>query len=70
MTDRPILQSRLTCPVCGHQADEVMPTDACQWHYQCQGCGQVLRPLPSDCCVFCSYGSRPCPPKQTGAGCC
>lgn len=70
MTEKPVLQSRITCPICGHQAEEVMPTDACQWHYQCRGCGKVLRPLPGDCCVFCSYGSQPCPPMQTGAGCC
>ncbi|HEY5608162.1 MAG TPA: GDCCVxC domain-containing (seleno)protein, partial [Alphaproteobacteria bacterium] len=23
---------------------------------------------PGDCCVFCSYGSVPCPPMQAG-GC-
>ncbi|MDY0329290.1 MAG: GDCCVxC domain-containing (seleno)protein [Thiomonas sp.] len=27
-------------------------------------CGAELRPLPGDCCVFCSYGSVPCPPVQ------
>ena len=47
-----------------------MPTDACQFFYECKGCGTVLRPLPGDCCVFCSYGSVPCPPIQGGANCC
>ena len=47
-----------------------MPTDACQWFYDCKGCGVVLKPKPGDCCVFCSYGSMPCPPKQAGDGCC
>jgi hypothetical protein len=41
-----------------------MPTDACQYFYDCKGCGQVLRPKPGQCCVFCSYGSSPCPPIQ------
>jgi hypothetical protein len=57
-------RSTLTCPLCGHQARETMPTDACQYFYDCQGCGAVLRPKPGDCCVFCSYGDVPCPPVQ------
>lgn len=68
--DRPTLTSDVTCPECGHVAHETMPTDACQWFYDCMGCGAVLKPKPSDCCVFCSYGSVPCPPVQAGdAGC-
>jgi hypothetical protein len=58
------LRSTLTCPRCGHQATETMPTDACQFFYDCRGCGGVLRPLEGDCCVFCSYGTVPCPPIQ------
>ena len=58
------LRSTLTCPDCGHQAAETMPTDACQYFYDCKGCGAVLRPLEGDCCVFCSYGTVPCPPIQ------
>ncbi|MBV1706557.1 MAG: hypothetical protein KGQ37_05045 [Hyphomicrobiales bacterium] len=57
-------QSTLTCPHCGHQAVEVMPTDACQFSCECRGCGVVLKPLAGDCGVFCSYGSHPCPPLQ------
>ncbi|HEY7997903.1 MAG TPA: GDCCVxC domain-containing (seleno)protein, partial [Pseudolabrys sp.] len=30
------------------------------------GCGERLKPKPGDCCVFCSYGSVPCPPMQSG----
>jgi hypothetical protein len=41
-----------------------MPTDACQIVYECEGCGMMLRPKLGDCCVFCSYGSMPCPPRQ------
>ena len=37
--------------------------------------GAALRPKPGDCCVFCSYGSVPCPPVQMersagSPGCC
>ena len=56
--------STLTCPDCGHWATETMPSDACQFFYDCKGCGAVLRPLQGDCCVFCSYGTVPCPPIQ------
>jgi hypothetical protein len=58
------LRSTITCPSCGHQETEIMPTDACQYFYDCKGCGIVLRPKAGDCCVFCSYGSVPCPPVQ------
>jgi hypothetical protein len=68
-----ILQSVLTCPHCGYVEMETMPTDACQWYYECKACGVLLKPKAGDCCVFCSYGSVPCPPiQQEGAGgdCC
>ena len=60
----PILESVITCPECGHARTEVMPTDACQWFYECVNCRKVLRPKKGDCCVFCSYGTVPCPPIQ------
>jgi hypothetical protein len=47
-----------------------MPTDACQFFYDCKGCGERLKPLAGDCCVFCSYGSVPCPPIQSNLRCC
>lgn len=56
--------SVITCPKCGHERAEDMPEDACQFFYRCTGCGEVLRPKDGDCCVFCSYGSVPCPPVQ------
>lgn len=63
MTDT--LKSTLTCPACkAVHPDIVMPTDACQYFWDCPSCGTLLKPLPGDCCVFCSYGSRPCPPVQ------
>jgi len=65
-----ILASTLTCPHCGFKATETMPVNACIWFHDCAGCGALLRPLPGDCCVFCSYGSVPCPPIQTKTDCC
>jgi len=44
-----------------------MPTDACQFFYACKCCGERLRPRDGDCCVFCSFGDDPCPPKQAPA---
>ena len=61
-----ITQSVLTCPHCGFRKAEAMPTNACQFFYECTGCHEVLRPQPGDCCVFCSYGSVRCPPMQSG----
>lgn len=60
----PILLSVITCPECGVSREETMPTDACEWYYECTCCGAVLRPKKGDCCVFCSYGTVPCPPMQ------
>ena len=67
---RPVLQSRITCPKCGHQSEETMPANACLFFYDCPGCQARLKPLEGDCCVFCSYGSVPCPPMQTSESCC
>ncbi|NDB66738.1 MAG: hypothetical protein EB015_01755 [Methylocystaceae bacterium] len=71
------LMSRLICPDCGFQSLEAMPTDACQFFYECKGCGVLLKPKSGDCCVFCSYGDVACPPIQMarevgpdGACCC
>ena len=65
-----ILESVLTCPQCGFARQETMPTNACQFFYECSNCGTLLRPNAGDCCVFCSFGSVPCPPVQQQAGCC
>ena len=65
-----VLQSVLTCPSCGHAKQETMPTDACQFFYECERCKTLLRPLPGNCCVYCSFGSVQCPPMQEHPGCC
>ncbi len=65
-----VLKSMLTCPNCGFQKTEIMPTDACQFFYECENCKRVLKPLKGDCCVYCSYGTVKCPPIQAGEKCC
>jgi hypothetical protein len=57
-------ESIITCPHCATAKAEIMPTDACRFFYSCTGCAARLRPKDGDCCVFCSYGSVPCPPVQ------
>lgn len=64
------LKSTLTCPNCGHKKEELMPTDACQYFYECEKCKKMLKPLEGDCCVYCSYGSIKCPPIQAEKNCC
>ena len=65
-----ILQSVITCPHCGYKKEERMPTDACQYFYECESCDQRLKPKTGDCCVYCSYGTVKCPSIQEGSSCC
>jgi hypothetical protein len=69
MTDV-VLESVLICPHCGFAKQETMPTDACQFFYECTNCKALLRPNAGDCCVFCSFGSVKCPPIQQEGTCC
>lgn len=64
------LNSTITCPHCGYKKNELMPTDACQYFYECENCKHVLKPKQGDCCVYCSYGSVKCPSIQAGENCC
>jgi hypothetical protein len=57
-------QAVLTCPFCRKSHKVEMPTSYCQVVYVCPSCGQRLTPLPGDCCVFCSYADKKCPPIQ------
>ena len=67
-----VLTSVIKCPNCGHSKEETMPTDACQYFYECENCKTLLKPLEGDCCVFCSFGTVKCPPVQENRinGCC
>jgi len=64
------LQSTVTCPKCGNQQEETMPTNACQYFYECSNCNEILKPKSGDCCVYCSYGTVACPPIQQNLNCC
>ncbi|PEN05247.1 hypothetical protein CRI93_13515 [Longimonas halophila] len=67
----PQTTSIITCPTCDMKTEAEMPTEQCQFFWDCPHCETVLRPEEGDCCVFCSYGSVPCPPVQhTGTGAC
>jgi hypothetical protein len=70
MTKPIILESEITCPACAFSKLENMPTDACQWFYECEQCQTLLKPKHGDCCVYCSYGTVPCPPIQQDPKCC
>ncbi|MDA1371009.1 MAG: GDCCVxC domain-containing (seleno)protein [Proteobacteria bacterium] len=59
-----ILRSTLTCPECGASKEEIMPTNSCEFFYQCTFCDALLKSRAGDCCVFCSYGTVPCPSRQ------
>ncbi|MGX1024233.1 GDCCVxC domain-containing (seleno)protein [Flavobacterium sp. CS20] len=63
------LTSTITCPKCGHQKEETMPENACEFFYKCENCNEILKPKENDCCVYCSYGSQPCPPVQKNQSC-
>ncbi|MCR4337300.1 MAG: hypothetical protein NUV91_05795 [Candidatus Omnitrophica bacterium] len=59
-----VLKSVIRCPHCGFEKEEIMLTDSCHFFYQCTSCGVRFKPKEGDCCVFCSYGTVKCPPKQ------
>ena len=59
-----ITKATVACPQCGAKHEETMPLDACVVVYQCRACGATLQPKAGTCCVFCSYGTTLCPPKQ------
>jgi len=59
-----VTNSVIICPACAWVQPEIMPEDACQIVYYCVRCDALLRPHAGDCCVYCSYGSVPCPPIQ------
>ncbi len=63
------LDSTITCPKCGTATRLRMPTGACQFFWECSGCGALLKPNHGDCCVFCSWGDMPCPSIQESRAC-
>src|SRR5216684_1824867 len=41
-----VLESLITCPRCKAARRETMPTDACQFFYECIVCGARFKPKP------------------------
>jgi hypothetical protein len=60
----PILVSTVICPHCGSPHEARMAEDSCQISADCPACGKEIRPKAGQCCIFCSWGSAPCPPVQ------
>jgi hypothetical protein len=56
--------STLTCPACGYQAEFQMPLHARKKFFQCANCHSHFESNKDKCCIFCSYGSVPCPNAQ------
>jgi hypothetical protein len=50
--------------MCDHTEEFAMPRYAARTWYKCGGCGTVYRTGKGECCIFCSYGSTPCPDAQ------
>jgi len=46
-----------------------MPENNCQIIYICENCNEKLTPKNGDCCIFCTYGTVPCPPIQENKRC-
>ena len=58
-------QATLTCPLCGATQTAEIPTGSCMPFYKCQKCNKLIRAKGGDCCVFCSYGNKKCPLKNS-----
>ncbi len=56
-----IVKATLTCPYCSSKESAEIPNDSCVPFYKCKSCGEMIKAKEEDCCVFCSYGSEPCP---------
>lgn len=65
--DKVQTKATLTCPKCSTEQKVDMPENARQHFYKCTHCGETLKPKDGDCCVFCSYADKQCPPKQIEA---
>ena len=58
------IKSILTCVKCEHKKEETMPQYASQIEYKCNNCNSIIGVKQNQCCVYCIYGSTPCPSSQ------
>lgn len=63
-SERLELWSVLRCPTCGYEEPLRMPMRGRVLRYACGQCDAEFAPEGTACCVFCGYGSVPCPRKQ------
>ena len=47
-----ITSSATTCPKCWVKTKEEMPTDSCQFFWECPACGEVLKPKKASVACF------------------
>ena len=65
-----MLYSEISCPKCNYSKLEEMPINNCQIVYFCEKCNERMNPEKGDCCVYCTYGTVPCPTIQENKNCC
>ncbi len=60
------LDSVITCYSCGSMHQEIMSQRkrTPMLSYSCSDCGENLEVTPQDQCIYCTYGSNPCPATQ------
>ncbi len=58
------LWSVLRCPTCVFEEPLRMPMRGRVLRYACGRCDAEFSPAGANCCVFCEYGSVPCPRTQ------
>ncbi|MES2565301.1 MAG: GDCCVxC domain-containing (seleno)protein [Bacteroidota bacterium] len=58
------LKSIIKCPVCKYTKEVPMLLYTRRMQYDCEACNARLKPKPVECCVFCVYGTVPCPSVQ------
>ena len=46
------LKSTIHCPNCGYSETVTMPTNSCQYFYDCKQCKVLLKPKKGDCCII------------------
>jgi len=59
-----VLNSKRTNPIYKNLENEQMPTNYCQYFWECPHCKKNLKPKEGDCCIYCSYGNTKCPSIQ------
>jgi hypothetical protein len=60
------IEAKLTCPHCNKTYEVEMPLNYCRILFNCDACNQDIIPKEGDCCIFCSYADKKCPPLQIG----